>query len=156
MPTVGAIIAMSVVYVILLAISGFFVSKWVETLKGDPEEQDNKSTPKEHIWEKYRVAFLHHIVNNCFVYKNIGISGIESPMWIQYRGLEEDKKGARLIFTNSQQEEITFSIEVADEDVVYFDNALYHEIFSYFREIKYDFIKEKYPSIYQETAPVEN
>lgn len=95
------------------------------------------------ILEQYKQSFLGQLDHQCLLFKTIGSGVRESPKWIQLQ--EEDEVNGKLIFRNSQVPEIGFELEMnADHKGYYID---YMELYDYFKQLKYDFIRENHPTI---------
>lgn len=102
---------------------------------------------------KYKEAFLEGLEKNCRMYKLIGFNQSESPMWLQYQGIDFDalREGKNVIkFVNSQRSAIWFTIAIDSEDRPLFQYGDYQAIYRYFRILKYDYIKENHPTIWGE------
>ena len=98
------------------------------------------------LLEAYREPFIELLSYHCTLYSTIGSSVDESPMWFQYRGLNN----LSLTFSNSQRSSIYFSIPLSGDDVDIYSYCRYDWIYDFFRDLKYSYIKSEYPSIYCE------
>jgi hypothetical protein len=98
--------------------------------------------------EKYKDKFLENIEYNCNLYKLIGSGTSESPMWFQLQAKDFDEDRAVLFFRSSQRN-ISFEIQLDEEDrwMQYED---FNNLYKYFRDLKYSYIKENHPKIYNE------
>jgi hypothetical protein len=104
-----------------------------------------EETVKE-LLSSYVEEFKELIDYHATVYKLMGSSLSESPMWFQYTGREN----MCFMFKNSQKSQIWFSIPIKDEDI---DIATYSRsewIYDFFREVKYTYLKENHPTIYSQ------
>ena len=101
--------------------------------------------------EKYKDKFLENIEYQCNIYKLIGNGTTESPMWFQYRSksFEEDNNNNKLLFVNSQKSGIYFEIEIEKEDS-WIQYEAFTQLYDYFRDLKYEYIKENHPTIYKQ------
>lgn len=99
--------------------------------------------------EKYKDKFLENIEYNCNLYKLIGNGTTESPMWFQYRSKSFDEENGAMLFANSQKSSINFEIELELEDS-WMQFEAFNTIYYYFRDLKYEYIKENHPTIYHE------
>lgn len=90
--------------------------------------------------ETYKDKFLYELNRMCEAYKLIGMSISESPMWLQFNGVNEDK----LVFKSSQRE-LGFNLvkweEITDDFRIAYD---------YFKNLKYNHLKKNHPTIYKE------
>jgi len=101
------------------------------------------------VLEGYKKEFLEHLEYHCNAYKLVGSRLSESPMWFQYRGMEN----LHLKFVNSQISGIWFSLPLVDEDADITTYSNRDWIYDYFRDIKYAYIKENHLTIYSEIVP---
>jgi len=70
-------------------------------------------------------------------------------MWIQYKGFNWETKD-KIYFKSSQYEKMNLTIELNKKDVELFEKQLdYREIYDHFRDLKYNYIRENYPRIYE-------
>jgi hypothetical protein len=99
--------------------------------------------------KKYNDKFIENLEYNCNVYKLIGNGTTESPMWFQYRSKSFDEENGKLLFANSQKSSIQFEIELDTEDY-WMQFEAFNNLYNYFRDLKYAYIKENHPTIYQE------
>jgi hypothetical protein len=99
--------------------------------------------------EKYKDRFHELIGGACLFYKIAGFGTSESPMWFQLRVDPNELDRVSLFFANSQRPSISFSIPLEEDDqwVLY---EAFNEVYNYFRELKYTYIKENHPTIYNE------
>jgi hypothetical protein len=81
-------------------------------------------------------------------------------MWVQYKGFDwesQDKynnntweKVNLIYFESSQFTRMKLSIKLNKKDVELFEKQLdYREIYDHFRDLKYNYIRENYPRIYE-------
>ena len=96
--------------------------------------------------EKYKDDFLDKLGKAAITYKLIGTSESESPMWFQYSGL----KDGSLLFTSSQRHGIWFAVKLKDEDIEDVTFYRYNLIYEYFRNLKYEYLREFHPSVYNQ------
>ena len=98
--------------------------------------------------EKYKDKFLEKLEYQCNVYKLIGNGTSESPMWfqLQAKALDEDRA---VLFFRSSQKNISFEIEL-DEDDSWMQYEAFNNLYNYFRDLKYEYIKENHPTIYNQ------
>lgn len=94
----------------------------------------------------YKEEFIEALENHCLLYKTIGIGLHESPMWLQYRGTEN----LHFKFVSSQNSNIWFKIPIKDDDVDITTYSKYDWVYDFFRDMKYDHIKENHPTVYSE------
>ena len=98
------------------------------------------------VLSSYVEEFEELIDYHANVYKLMGSSTSESPMWFQYRGREN----MCFVFKNSQKSQIWFNIPIKGEDV---DIASYSQsdwISDFFRDVKYSYLKENHPTVYSQ------
>ena len=99
------------------------------------------------ILEKYKESFLAELETACNIYKLIGSGTHESPMWFQYRSKSFEQDNSKLLFANSQKNAIYFEIEIEEEDS-WIQYEAFNNLYDYFRDLKYEYIKENHPTIY--------
>ena len=107
-------------------------------------------TELKEIFKQYEPEFLEWLERCCNVYKVVGMSRSESPMWIQYK---QDN-----FFASSQGHEgnnylnIFCNLKLKDKHKEYFKWSSYNreQIYDHFRDLKYNYIKENHPTIYNE------
>lgn len=99
------------------------------------------------ILQDLKAIFINALETHTIMYKLIGFGIRESPMWFQYKGVSED--GEKLLFQSSRKCEIRFEVPCTEEQGEY---AQYHseKTYDYFREIKYEYLKENHPTVYTE------
>jgi|9_EtaG_2_1085328.scaffolds.fasta_scaffold17006_4 hypothetical protein len=109
-----------------------------------------KTYNSKQILKEYEPEFLEWLEKCCFTYKVVGMSRSESPMWIQYK---QDN-----LFASSQGHKsnnylnIFLYLNIKKEHKEYFNWRSYNreEIYDHFRDLKYNYIKENHPTIYNE------
>lgn len=92
--------------------------------------------------------FIEQLEKATFVYKIIGRSTKESPMWLQLRHLENEDV---LIFRSSQSN-VWMSISCTPEEM----KTIYHqsqEAYDYFKYLKYTYLKNNHPTVWNELSP---
>ena len=99
--------------------------------------------------EKYKDKFLEQLEYQCNVYKLIGNGTSESPMWFQYRSKSFNDENSNLLFVNSQKSGIYFEIEI-EEEYSWIHWKPFGQMYDYFRDLKYEYIKENHPTIYNQ------
>lgn len=86
--------------------------------------------------------FIEKLDRQCCVYKLIGSNTNESPMWFQLSEIDRDNN--KLIFRSSQRQSLWFSIHFdGDEDI-------FNELYDKYKYIKYKYILENEPTIFDE------
>ena len=98
------------------------------------------------VLSSYVEEFKELLEYHSNVYKIMGSGLDESPMWFQYRGTEDLK----MRFMNSQRSGIFFSINLKDEDVDLVSYSDYGWVYDFFRNVKYDYLKENHPTVYSQ------
>src|SRR5215213_8495018 len=98
------------------------------------------------VYDKYKESFISELEQQLAVYVTIGGGTMESPMWFIYAGTNEHKPS--ILFKSSQVSYMFFEVAVDDEDMIAF--RTYNKPYEYFRKVKYDFIRENYPTVYKE------
>ena len=100
---------------------------------------------------KYEYDFIKWIDKECKEYR---YNSDNSPMWIQYKGFDWDTKD-KIYFKSSQYEKMNLTIEIDKKDVDLFTGVAfdikkldYKEIYNHFRDLKYNYIRNNYPEIY--------
>lgn len=91
--------------------------------------------------------FIEQLEKATFVYKTIGRSTKESPMWLQLR----DSKDGVILFKNSQCN-LSMSISCTTEEM---ENIWYNpkEAYDYFKYLKYTYLKNNHPTVWNELSP---
>lgn len=104
---------------------------------------------------KYNEEFKEKLREQLAVYVIMGTPKIESPMWFQYNQINGDCES--FYFQSSQVDYMFFNIPVKKEDKESLLDAtgIFHEIYNHFRDLKYSFIKECWPTVYYELRPNE-
>ena len=82
---------------------------------------------------KYEYDFIKWIDKECKEYR---YNSDNSAMWIQYKGFDWESKD-KIYFKSSQYEKMNLTIELN-----------YKEIYNHFRDLKYNYIRNNYPEIY--------
>ena len=110
----------------------------------------------EECLQRWKALFLSELDMSCIIYSTVGRTRDESPMWIQYRTIEDAKTddGNRFCFkfVNSQREGIFFHVPLEDEeyDLFAYKNMFASVLYDFFRDAKYDYIRTHYPLIYSQ------
>jgi hypothetical protein len=99
--------------------------------------------------EKYKEKFLDNLEYNCTLYKLIGNGTTESPMWFQLRANPNELDRETLFFANSQKSSISFYMPIEEDDQWILYEA-FNDAYNYFRDLKYEYIKENHPTIYKQ------
>lgn len=101
---------------------------------------------KQHIvMKEYDELFIEQLKRQLFAYVTIGNGGSENPMWLQFAGVSDDEEFLK--FESSQNRNIWFNIPVQQKHVIYFAGD-YTKYYEYFRELKYNYIAENFPTVY--------
>jgi hypothetical protein len=95
------------------------------------------------ILNTIKEQFINLLVQHLSTYVLIGTTDIESPMWYQYAG-EED---GHLLFRSSQKN-IGFRIPTPDGFNTHEED--WKEIYNYFKKIKYEYIRDSWPTVFDE------
>tara|TARA_R100001244_G_scaffold125659_1_gene95662 strand:+ start:279 stop:614 length:336 start_codon:yes stop_codon:yes gene_type:complete len=105
---------------------------------------------RETILKQYESEFIDWLEKCCQVYKAIGMSISESPMWIQYKkdNLFASSQGSK----KNDYLNIYCNLELKEEHKEYFsfNQYNYEEIYDHFRDLKYNYIEKNHPTIYSE------
>lgn len=98
------------------------------------------------IPQEVKEDFLRQLEYHTVLYKIIGMGTHESPMWFQLTNLIG--KTDHLTFQSSQRD-IRFIVPVSDEVIEY---VRYNtsEAYNYFRDLKYEYLKNNHPLVYSE------
>lgn len=95
---------------------------------------------------KYEYDFIKWIDNECIKYR---YSSDNSPMWIQYKGFNWETQD-KIYFKSSQYDSMNLTIDLNKKDIDLIINKLdYREIYNHFKDLKYNYIRENYPRIYE-------
>jgi hypothetical protein len=89
--------------------------------------------------------FIDSLNKHLTLYVTVGSSITESPMWYQFAG---ENNHSELLFKSSQRSSIGFKIPTPEGFNIYEED--YMEVYNYFKRIKYEHIKDYWPSVYQE------
>jgi hypothetical protein len=100
----------------------------------------------DEVLSSYVEEFKECIEYHANTYKLMGMGLDESPMWFQYRGTED----LIMRFMNSQRSGIWFNIKLKDEDVDLVSYSDFNWIYEFFRNVKYDYLKENHPTVYSQ------
>jgi hypothetical protein len=98
------------------------------------------------VLSSYVEEFTKNIEYHANTYKLMGMGLDESPMWFQYRGTEN----LIMRFMNSQRSGIWFNIKLKDEDVDLVSYSDFNWVYDFFRNVKYDYLKENHPTVYSQ------
>tara|TARA_R110000868_G_scaffold379828_1_gene645771 strand:- start:1031 stop:1801 length:771 start_codon:yes stop_codon:yes gene_type:complete len=103
---------------------------------------------------QYNEIFISKLNEQLAVYTTIGTPRVESPMWFQYKELKEGS----LYFQSSQNGYMYFNIPLNNSlDSLHSDyiRVSFTEVYDHFRQVKYDHIKDNWPTVYYELRPNE-
>ena len=107
-------------------------------------------TEIKEILKEYEPEFLEWLERCCNVYKVVGMSRSESPMWIQYK--QDNLFASSQGYKGNNYLNIFLYLNLKKEHEQYFnwraDNR--EEIYDHFRDLKYNYIKENHPTVYNE------
>jgi hypothetical protein len=98
------------------------------------------------ILEKYKESFLAELETACNIYKLIGNGTHESPMWFQLYKLKTYEN--TLHFINSQNSKISFKVNISKNDTESLEFDDFMVLYNYFKDLKYEYIKENHLTIY--------
>ena len=103
--------------------------------------------------------FIKQLDNITNVYKLIGVSGDfamkhnmglgydESPMWLQYKGPNDDEDAIRFECSLSS---IGFEIPLEHDDVMTLLHSGYGRVYDYFKKLKYEHIRDNHPTVWEQ------
>lgn len=99
---------------------------------------------------KYEYDFIKWIDKECKEY--LGdynrYSSDNSPMWIQYKGFNWENKD-KIYFSSSQFSSMNLTIKLNKKDIdLFLHYETSKEMYNHFRDLKYNYIRENYPTIY--------
>jgi hypothetical protein len=97
--------------------------------------------------EALKPLFLHKLDYELFVYTHFSVKN-ENPMWIQ---MDSIWGNVELKFSNSQDKNDAFYIPVTEEQQQII-NGYRDECYDYFKYAKYMYIKDNYPTVWNEVA----
>lgn len=97
------------------------------------------------IPQEVKEEFLRKLEEHTVMYMVAGSNIGESPMWFQLSSV----KDSTLTFKSSQNSRIWFAIPVPEG---VFEHAIVvsSQAYDYFRDLKYEYLKNNYPSVYSE------
>lgn len=98
-----------------------------------------------------KAAFIEMLENSIITYKLIGTPQKESPMWFQLKPVESPDSGDNTLLFESSQSNLWMRISCTPEVKEY---VFYHftDAYDYFKYLKYNHIKEHYPTVWEELA----
>lgn len=92
--------------------------------------------------------FLENLEAHTCLYKVIGMSDSESPMWIQFQNFNEDKTA--VVFRSSQRD-IGFEVPITPE---MFETVIgtrqWAEVYDHFKRVKYEHLRDNHPTVFNE------
>jgi hypothetical protein len=105
--------------------------------------------------EGIKDAFISQLEMATIMYKTIGSSDKESPMWmaLQINWLEEnpeEDEKLSLVFKCSRSS-VSMSVSCTAEEKE-FVNLYYGKAYDYFKRLKYLYIKENHPTVWNEVG----
>jgi hypothetical protein len=99
------------------------------------------------VLESLKDAFTQKLDENITLYKCIGSSIYESPIWLQLDAMYYGEDGIR--FRSSQNFNIAFILECDKLTIEWIKN--YHEkAYEYFKYLKYAHIRDNHPTVWQD------
>jgi hypothetical protein len=99
----------------------------------------------------YDDAFKAKLNEQLAVYVTIGKPNIESPMWFQFVGVENNC----LRFQSSQVSYMFFNIPLFEQHLNFELSNYFNSIYDHFKAVKYTHIKENWQSVYYQSRPNE-
>lgn len=96
-------------------------------------------------------AFIEMLENSISMYKLIGTPQKESPMWLQLKPVESPDSGDDTLLFESSQSNVWMRISCTPEvkEYVFYN---FTDAYDYFKYLKYNHIKEHYPTVWEELA----
>ena len=92
--------------------------------------------------------FLKNLEAHTCLYKVIGMSDSENPMWIQYRNFNNDETA--VVFQSSQRN-IGFEIPITPE---MFETIIgtrqWADVYDHFKRVKYEYLRDNHPTVFNE------
>lgn len=101
--------------------------------------------------ERLKDLFLNKLEEATIMYKTIGMSHRESPMWFQLK-VDEDENS--LLFESSQSH-VWMRIPCTKEEKM-FVSFHYQETYDYFKRLKYTYLRDNHPTVWEELGEVHN
>ena len=99
--------------------------------------------------EGLKNSFLKKLEEATIMYKTIGMSNRESPMWFQ---LKVDEDDSSLLFQSSQSP-VWMRIPCTKEEKM-FVSFHYQEAYDYFKRLKYIHLRDNHPTVWEELGEV--
>jgi hypothetical protein len=99
--------------------------------------------------EGLKQPFLEMLEQATVMYKLIGMGDRESPMWYQLR---LDKSHENSLHFQSSLAEVWMRIECTPEQY-HFALVNYSNAYDYFKRLKYIYLKEHHPTVWEEQHP---
>lgn len=93
--------------------------------------------------QEFKGQFIELLNEHLGTYVFIGTPNIESPMWYQFTG-EQDNN---LVFRSSQKE-LGFRIPITNKFNLYEED--FTEVYNYFKRVKYEHIRDNWPTVFDE------
>ena len=102
--------------------------------------------------EHLKEPFLAQLEKSAVMYKMIGMSKNENPMWLQLQPPIYGEEGPTSLLFKSSQCPVWMSVECSEEDINIVDRD-YMKAYQYFRKLKYEYLEEHHLSLYHEIKP---
>ncbi len=106
--------------------------------------------------------FIERLEDITNMYKLIGVSGNfafknnigglgydESPMWLQYKGVNDEGNAIRFECSLSN---VGFDIPLDSEsiDALVFSRGSHSAVYDYFKKVKYEYLRDNHPTVWEE------
>lgn len=101
--------------------------------------------------QNLKEVFINQLERATLVYKTVGMSDRESPMWFQLNTLENDEDNS-LLFKSSLSD-VWMRIPCTKEQKK-FVNSHYQDSYDYFKRLKYTHLRDNHPTVWYEIGEV--
>lgn len=102
--------------------------------------------------EHLKEPFLAMLEKSAVMYKMIGMSKNENPMWLQLQAPIYGEEGEPSLLFKSSQCPVWMEVTCSEEDISIVDRD-YINAYQYFRKLKYEYLEEHHLSLYLEIKP---
>ena len=99
--------------------------------------------------EHLKGEFLRMLEKSAVMYKMVGMSKDENPMWLQLQAPIHGEEGPPSLLFKSSQCPVWMSIACSEEDINIVDRD-YNSAYKYFRMLKYEYLEEHHLDLYKE------
>jgi len=102
--------------------------------------------------EHLKEPFLAQLEKSAIMYKMIGMSKNENPMWLQLQAPIYEEEGEPSLLFRSSQCPVWMRVPCSEGDINIVDRD-YNKAYQYFRKLKYEYLEEHHLSLFHEIKP---